>query len=81
MGAVASLNSLMAVAAPVIGSALLGLGAQHTQDGGGQWLVGLPFYFCAALQLCSTVMALRFFKHRVALAANSARAASTPGAA
>lgn len=72
MGAVASLNSLMAVAAPVVGAALLGLGSTHLGDGGGRWLVGLPFYFCAFLQLCATVVAYRFFKHRSALAAGAA---------
>jgi len=71
MGAVASLNSLMAVAAPVIGSALLGLGSTHVSDGQ-RWLVGLPFYFCAALQAASAVIAYRFFRQRSALAAGRA---------
>jgi DHA1 family tetracycline resistance protein-like MFS transporter len=72
MGAVASLNSLMAVLAPVIGSALLGMGSTHTGDAGGRWLVGLPFYFCSALQLGSALVAWRFFKQRQAALAASA---------
>jgi MFS transporter, DHA1 family, tetracycline resistance protein len=72
MGAVASLNSLMAVVAPVVGTALLGWGSTNIQAGGHQWLVGLPFYFCAALQLGSAVVAYRFFRHRTAPAGNQA---------
>ena len=71
MGAVASLNSLMAVAAPVIGSALLGLGSTHTHDGQ-RWLVGLPFYFCAVLQAGSALVAWRFVRQRSLLAAGRA---------
>ena len=50
MGAVASLNSLMAVVAPVIGAPLLRL-VSHLPRG--DWRIGAPFYFCAALQLAA----------------------------
>ncbi len=64
MGAVSSLNSLMAVAAPVIGAALLGF-VSHLPKG--DWRIGAPYYFCAALQAAATLIALRHFvKARVA---------------
>ena len=47
MGAVSSLNSLMAVIAPVIGAPLLAMVSHLPQ---GDWRIGAPFYFCAALQ-------------------------------
>lgn len=65
MGSVASLNSLMAVMAPVIGASLLGV-VSHRPTG--DWLIGLPFYFCAALQVCSTLIALHFFRRHQPLA-------------
>jgi DHA1 family tetracycline resistance protein-like MFS transporter len=45
LGSVASLNSLTAVAAPVIGSFLLQLTAHYPH---GDWRIGAPFYLCAA---------------------------------
>ena len=63
MGSVASLNSLMAVIAPVIAALLLGLGSHQSK---GSWLVGLPFYFGAALQLASAVIAVRHFRRSAA---------------
>ena len=45
LGAVGSLNSLMAVLAPVIGAPLLALVSHLPQ---GDWRIGAPFYFCAA---------------------------------
>lgn len=71
LGSVASLNSLMAVIAPVVGAALLGV-VSHRPPG--DWLIGLPFYFCAALQLLSTLLAVRYFRHHRALAAQAAAA-------
>lgn len=65
MGSVASLNSLMAVMAPVIGASLLGLVSHRPA---GDWLIGLPFYFCAALQVCSTLVAWHFFRRHRPLA-------------
>ncbi len=58
MGAVAALNSLMAVTAPVVSASLLGL-VSHLPRG--DWRMGLPFYFCAALQLTGTVFAAQHF--------------------
>lgn len=68
MGAVASLNSLMAVAAPVLGAGLLGLVSGLPK---GDWRIGAPFYFCAALQLLSLFFAWRHFA-RVGAAAPAA---------
>jgi MFS transporter, DHA1 family, tetracycline resistance protein len=51
MGTVAGLNSLMAVMAPVISASLLGIVAHLPK---GDWRMGLPFYFCAAIQLIGT---------------------------
>ncbi|MFO1221031.1 MAG: MFS transporter [Burkholderiaceae bacterium] len=59
LGAVASLNSMMAVMAPVISAALLGFVSHRPQ---GDWLIGLPFYFCAALQCVGTGVALAHFR-------------------
>jgi MFS transporter, DHA1 family, tetracycline resistance protein len=59
MGAVAALNSLMAVIAPVVSASLLGV-VSHLPKG--DWRMGLPFYFCAALQLIGTVFVARHFR-------------------
>ena len=62
LGAVSSLSSLMAVVAPVLGAPLLGL-VSHLPRG--DWRIGAPFYFCAALQAASLYMAVRHFRqHR-----------------
>jgi DHA1 family tetracycline resistance protein-like MFS transporter len=47
MGAVGGLNSLMSVIAPVLGAPLLQMVSHLPQ---GDWRIGAPFYFCAALQ-------------------------------
>lgn len=69
-GAVGSLNSMMAVLAPVIGAPLLAT-VSHLPHG--DWRIGAPFYFCAALQAASMLIALRHFmgerRRRDALAA------------
>ena len=64
MGAVSSLNSLMAVLAPVIALELLRW-VSHRPPG--DWLIGLPFFTCAALQFTAKVIALRFFSRRTAV--------------
>ena len=61
MGAVASMNSLMAVVAPVLATALLGFVSHRPA---GDWLIGLPFYFCAALQAGAALIAIRFFRRQ-----------------
>ena len=58
MGAVASLSSLMAVLGPVLGAPLMGA-VSHLPPS--DWRVGAPFYFCAALQMASMVVAARHF--------------------
>ncbi|MFG6488368.1 MFS transporter [Roseateles sp. BYS78W] len=59
MGAVSSLNSLMAVLAPLLGLTLL---AQVSHRPAGDLLMGLPFYTCAALQAAALAVTLRFFR-------------------
>ena len=59
MGAVGALNSLMAVAAPVIGAPLLALVSHLPQ---GDWRIGAPFYFCAVLQTVSLGLAVWHFR-------------------
>ncbi len=58
MGSVAALASLMAVLGPVLGAPLMGA-VSHLPPG--DWRVGAPFYFCAALQLMSMLFAARHF--------------------
>ncbi len=59
MGAVSSLNSLMAVLAPVIALELLRwVSGRPTGD----ILIGLPFFTCAALQALAMFITLRFFR-------------------
>ena len=59
MGSVAGLNSLMAVIAPVVSAPLLGM-VSHLPAG--DWRIGLPFYFCAALQCIGTLIAAWHFR-------------------
>jgi DHA1 family tetracycline resistance protein-like MFS transporter len=59
MGSVSSLNSLMAVLAPLLGLELLRW-VSHLPAG--HPLIGLPYFVCAGLQVLATVMALRFFR-------------------
>ena len=71
MGAVAALNSLTAVLAPVVSASLLGV-VSHLPKG--DWRIGLPFYFCATMQLIGTVFVARHFrraKHTPAGAASA----------
>lgn len=58
MGAVSSLNSVMAVLAPVIGPGLMYLVSDVPVT---HWLAGAPFYFCALLQALSLFFAWRHF--------------------
>ena len=55
LGAVSSLNGLMAVLAPMLGAPLLGMVSHLPQ---GDWRIGAPFYFCAALQTASLCLAI-----------------------
>ena len=65
LGAVGGLNSLMAVLAPAIGAPLLAA-VSHLPPG--DWRIGMPFYFCAALQAAALVLAVMHFRReRVAI--------------
>jgi len=61
LGSVASLNSLMAVIAPMFGAPLLGLVSDLPK---GDWRIGAPFYFCALLQAVSLLLAKRHFSRQ-----------------
>jgi DHA1 family tetracycline resistance protein-like MFS transporter len=59
MGAVSSLSSLMAVLAPVVALELLRWVSHRPST---DWLIGLPFFVCSALQLTAATVAWRFFR-------------------
>lgn len=59
LGAVSSLNSLMAVVAPLCGAPLLAM-VSHLPRG--DWRIGAPFYFCSLLQAAALVMAFFHFR-------------------
>ncbi len=62
-GSVASLTSLMAVIAPIIAAPLLGL-VSHLPRGN-VW-IGLPFMFCALLQVIGASIAMSHFRRQSA---------------
>jgi DHA1 family tetracycline resistance protein-like MFS transporter len=72
MGAVSSLQSLMAVVAPVLTAPLLGV-VSHLPHG--DWRIGAPFYFCALVQLTGLSLA---WLHFSAARRQRIAAASTP---
>jgi DHA1 family tetracycline resistance protein-like MFS transporter len=59
MGSVSGLNSLMAVIAPMFAAPLLGM-VSHLPAG--DWRIGAPMYFCAALQALALVFAVTHFR-------------------
>ena len=59
LGAIGGLNSLMAVIAPAIGAPLLTM-VSHLPRG--DWRIGAPFYFCAALQAVALALAVTHFR-------------------
>jgi MFS transporter, DHA1 family, tetracycline resistance protein len=59
LAAVGSLNSLMAVVAPMLAAPLLAM-VSHLPKG--DWRIGAPFYFCAILQTIALVLAFLHFK-------------------
>ncbi|HKX41129.1 MAG TPA: MFS transporter [Burkholderiaceae bacterium] len=77
-GAVASLNSMMAVFAPLIGAPLLAT-VSHLPHG--DWRIGAPMYFCALLQAGSMLVALRHFRRARQTRQASAEPAATATAA
>ena len=66
LGAVSSLNSLMAVLAPVVGAGLLGFVSDAPL---GDIRLGLPFFVGAAVQCLALVLALWHFKRQRLVAA------------
>lgn len=60
MGAVSSLNSLMAVMAPVVALELLRWVSYLPP---GHVLIGLPFFVAAVLQFTAAIIAWQFFRH------------------
>jgi DHA1 family tetracycline resistance protein-like MFS transporter len=73
MGSLSSLNSLMAVAAPFIGTPLL---AEVSHLPAGDWRIGAPFFMSALLALIALVLAAWHFRHQPAPAAARAAQAS-----
>ncbi|MDE1949078.1 MAG: TCR/Tet family MFS transporter [Burkholderiales bacterium] len=61
MGAASSLNSLTAVIAPTIAAPMLALVSSYPH---GDWRIGAPMYFCAALQALALVFAVTHFKQQ-----------------
>jgi MFS transporter, DHA1 family, tetracycline resistance protein len=61
MGAVSSLNSLMAVMAPVISLEMLRWVSHRPAD---DWLLGLPLYTASALMVVATAVAIWFFRRQ-----------------
>jgi MFS transporter, DHA1 family, tetracycline resistance protein len=78
MGAVSSLNSLMAVLAPVLGLELLRW-VSHLPPG--DWLIGLPFFVCAALMALAALLAAYFFRHHPTLPKAAEVAPESPSTA
>jgi DHA1 family tetracycline resistance protein-like MFS transporter len=66
LGAVSSLGSLMAVLAPMVGAPLLAMVSDLPK---GDWRIGAPFYFCAALQAMSLWLAVHHLRRHRARAA------------
>ena len=65
MGAVSSLNSLMAVIAPVFAAPLMAT-VSHLPKA--DWRVGAPMFFCAALQALALLLAVAHFRGQRAVA-------------
>jgi DHA1 family tetracycline resistance protein-like MFS transporter len=59
LGAVSSLNSLMAVIAPLVSAPLLIMVSHFPQ---GDWRIGAPLYFSAVLQGAALVLAVLHFR-------------------
>jgi DHA1 family tetracycline resistance protein-like MFS transporter len=64
LGAVGGLNSLMSVIAPLLGAPLLAL-VSHLPPG--DWRLGAPLYFCAALQAAALALAVSHFRRERAV--------------
>lgn len=77
MGAVSALNSFTAVIAPVIATPLLAVVSHRPA---GDWLIGAPLYFGAALQAAALVLAWSHFRfqRRSAVAGDAVPAPESP---
>lgn len=63
MGSISALNSLATALAPLIGAPLLGI-VSHLPPN--DWRMGAPFFFCTALMVLATALALRHFSRQAA---------------
>ena len=61
LGAISALNSLMAVLAPVLATSLLAAVSDLPR---GDWRIGAPMYFCAALQALALLLAVVHFRRQ-----------------
>ena len=61
LGAVSSLNSLMAVIAPAFAAPLMATVSHLPRT---DWRIGAPMFFCAALQTLALVLALVHFRRQ-----------------
>lgn len=61
MGAVSSLNSLMAVLAPVLAAPLMATVSHLPRT---DWRIGAPMFFCAALQALALLLAVLHFRRQ-----------------
>jgi DHA1 family tetracycline resistance protein-like MFS transporter len=66
MGALTSLNAMMAVLAPFIGTPLL---ARVSHLPAGDWRIGAPFFMSALLSLVALTLAVMHFRRHPATAA------------
>ena len=66
LGAISGLNSLMAVLAPVLATSLLAAVSDLPR---GDWRIGAPMYFCAALQALALLLAVLHFRRQRQLGA------------
>jgi DHA1 family tetracycline resistance protein-like MFS transporter len=61
MGSLTSINSLMGVIAPLVGTPLLSFVAHYPPT---DWRAGATFYVAAAVQACALLLACRIFRSR-----------------
>jgi DHA1 family tetracycline resistance protein-like MFS transporter len=62
MGSLSSINSLVGVIAPLVGTPLLSFVAHYPPT---DLRAGSPFYVCAAVQAAALFLAYRYFRNRV----------------
>jgi DHA1 family tetracycline resistance protein-like MFS transporter len=74
MGSISGLNSLMAVIAPMLAAPLL---ATVSHLPAGDWRIGAPMFFCAALQALALVFAVTHFRSQRRIRRASAESATS----